>query len=641
MAYTSSFYFIGRKDGIERKWMLYESDDESNKIDLLYESPTKERNGVKIVVPVKWSDRVEFINKIKEQLAYFENVYFDCGYEIVNEKVKIVRSEHFQWSSLSRNSEIHICLDNVYYPIDWDKLGMSEVSFPVGLRFSLTDGLSPVPNREQLKYTNETKKAIIKKIEIVADYFVGKYNESIKNTDNVFEIIRYYENDARFVPHFDGSTKINIRNLGNVSTMAFVAPKLNKIKYLDMNRIYHIKDHLIQEYVVKQYLDNGRFYSSTKHSWRNTFYFRHVEEDEIYTFTELNPLKKAYLREILGNKKAKFLKKERKISLGDVKKRYTGRGYDNYVMLLELWKYPKSEWRERIKELQYVISLVTANFKDADKIEVPKEWLEARKKQRLQLMAVKGTNVRTKKLAGEVIGKIAQPLERYVSGKNCKFVPIKIQMEKAHIEKFFTIYGGEGDESLMQQLFTVIDRKKTRILFFSDRELKNLKEVDLHNWMEIGKFMKGKHKMFKRIVTAYLINSLMKEYSSVFYRAGQMADISTPLYDKLVQLKKYTETNFINGDEEIYKAMLTVAEENKLFDTSIYDVYKEVKFIFSKLPFLNPVFATMASYKNEGMLKATKDLFKYYKQRIDWKHYSLPINEELAVEVKEEELVEI
>jgi hypothetical protein len=30
----------------------------------------------KIIVPVKWSDRGDFMKKKKEQLAYFENVFF-------------------------------------------------------------------------------------------------------------------------------------------------------------------------------------------------------------------------------------------------------------------------------------------------------------------------------------------------------------------------------------------------------------------------------------------------------------------------------------------------------------------------------------------------------------------------------------
>jgi HSP90 family molecular chaperone len=41
LAYCSTFYFVCRKDGVERKYMMYEGED-VNTIDLLYETPTEE-----------------------------------------------------------------------------------------------------------------------------------------------------------------------------------------------------------------------------------------------------------------------------------------------------------------------------------------------------------------------------------------------------------------------------------------------------------------------------------------------------------------------------------------------------------------------------------------------------------------------
>jgi hypothetical protein len=64
LSYTSTFYFIARKNGIERKYMMYEGED-VNTIDLLYESETTEGNGVKVIVPVKYSDFYSFKVKIK------------------------------------------------------------------------------------------------------------------------------------------------------------------------------------------------------------------------------------------------------------------------------------------------------------------------------------------------------------------------------------------------------------------------------------------------------------------------------------------------------------------------------------------------------------------------------------------------
>jgi DNA topoisomerase VI subunit B len=60
LAYTSSFYFVCRKDGIERKYMMYEGED-VNTIDLMYEQSTQEPNGVKVIVPISYKDKSEFI----------------------------------------------------------------------------------------------------------------------------------------------------------------------------------------------------------------------------------------------------------------------------------------------------------------------------------------------------------------------------------------------------------------------------------------------------------------------------------------------------------------------------------------------------------------------------------------------------
>lgn len=636
LAYTSSFYFIGRKNGVERKWMLYESDDETNKIDLLYESATDEKNGVKVIIPVKWADSNEFYKKIQQQLAYFENVYFDCGTTIKND-FTIVRSEHFQWSEIAMTDRMHICLDNVYYPIDWDKLGISSIGFPVGLRFSLSDGIFPVPNREQLKYTKEAKEIILKKIQIVADHFVAKYNESIKETDDIFTILDYYASSAKHIPHFkEGKGWLDVQHLKHYSKLNFLVPKLRKIQLLNMKRVYEMKDYLLYEYSVKYTLNNSRFASERENSWRNRLDLRNVKDKEIYIFSDISGLKKTYLRDTLDYKRRYFVKKDKIIKLGSVKSRYTGMGINNYIAILQLFNHPKSEWRQRIMEWQYIVSLVTSNFIDVDKMEIPQEWLNDRKKQRVEQMIAKGTNIRRKKLIGEVTGKICSNLERYVSGKNCKLVPIAIQMKEAHKDKKFLIYGGAEHESLFQKLYTVIDKKKVHLVIFSERELKNLKEIELHNWMEIGKFMEGKHKIYRRIVTAYLIHKLKEEYKEVFENTEVLREISTSLGDKVIALYDYEQDHFHNGDGDTYEAMLKVAEEHKLFDSAIYSIYNDVRAVFNKLPFLNTMFYCVNYKTKEEIVAPIRDLFKYYKQRIDWKHYTLPINEEIKVEEVEE-----
>lgn len=627
--------------------MLYESDDESNKIDLLYESATTERNGVKVIVPVKWGDRETFFKKIKEQLAYFENVFFDCtnGWETINnETIKIVRSEHFQWSSLSKDSLMHICLDNVYYPIDFAKLGIYNIAAPVGLRFSLKDGIFPVPNRETIKYTKETKDIILAKIREVAEYFVTKYNEGIKDCDDIFKIFETYRHSQVYVPHLSGNGNMEIHSsLLSYSRIPLLKPKLNKVKLLDMKKIFDIRDYLLQEYEVK-YLYQHRKFNGERKSWRwkKTLAYDSVYTDNVYVFTELLPTKKLYFRELLDWQTRYFVRKERTFKLGDVKRKFTGRGFDNYVAMLQLHDHPKSEWRTRIKECQYIISLLTAKFIDADKIEIPQEWFDNRKKQRVETMIANGTNIRRKKLIGEVSGKVASSLERYVANKNCKFVPITYQMKDAHKGKRLIIYGNSANEPLFQKLYSVFDVKGFSFVIFSEREMKNLEKIELHNWIEVGKFMEGKHKAFRRVVTGYLIHKLIEEYSGVFNRASELKQISTPLGEKLEKLFLYHDEYFTrDGDKELYKLMIGVAEDKKLFDYSIFDVYQEVKYILERLPFLEPMCERM-SYRDNSLIPYIIDLCKYYKQRINWQNYTLPINEKVEGPVEEvvEEIID-
>ena len=634
LAYTSAFYFIGRKDGIERKWMMYEG-DEDIKIDLLYESPTKERNGVKVIVPVKYGDRWDFEKKIKEQLAYFESVYFDCGDSVENNFI-ITRTEDFQWSELNNDRNLHICLDNVYYPIDFAKLGISTINFPIALRFKLTDGLFPVPNREQLKYSPEAKKLIMDKIAKIADFFVNKYNTNIKDSDNIFDIFRHYSGASRYVDGV-GKHSLDVSFLKSYSKIKFNDPELIGLKLLKIKDLLHLKDYLLQEYVIKYTFRNGRFNSEANNKWRSTLYFSNIEGKEVYIYNELSFHKKAYLREtLIGYTNKEFVKLEKSIKLGNPYKKVTGSGMDCWMKILNLQSHPRKEWRERIKECQYIISLLTAHFIDVDKIDIPKEWFESRKKEKLQKVAISG-KIRRKKLTGEVTGKMSENLERYVSGKDCKFVSTVIQMKDAHKAKYFIVYGGTEDEDKFQKYFTIFNKKDVKFVMFSERELKNLKDVELHNWMKMEEFEKGKHKIFRRAVTAYLINSLKSQNYNVFTRRNIIKEVSEDLYNKIDRLDKYREKYFLNGNEELYKSILLVAEEGNLYDSSIYSTYKNVKNIVEKLTFLNPILGVIPTYTIDvNLYKALKDLFKYNNYRIDWQHYKAPIvNEEPLVNIEE------
>ena len=171
--------------------------------------------------------------------------------------------------------------------------------------------------------------------------------------------------------------------------------------------------------------------------------------------------------------------------------------------------------------------------------------------------------------------------------------------------------------------------------------MKNFDQINIHNWMPIETFMKGENKPFKRIVTAHLINKLICANRATFEKSYNLKTISSSLTNKLEELSLYKSRNYIYGNENIFEAMLEVAEANKLFDTEIYSTYVEVKNILEKLPFINVLFRQFSSYgNNTEMQDIMVDMFKYYKHRIDWKRYGITIQEKVSEEILTDETIE-
>lgn len=637
LAYCSSFYFTCRKNGVERKYMMYEGED-VNTIDLLYEKPTTERNGVKVIIPVSWRDRWEFQSKIKEQLAYFESVYFDVE-SMTNDEVVIMRHEDFQWSSLAKNDDLHICLDNVYYPIDFGKLEISAIRFPIALRFSLTDGLFPTPNRESLRYTREAKEVIMKKLAKVADFFVNKYNETVKETDDIYAAMGYFNRNERYLSNFmSGGGNLNVKPLAEYSTIKFATPSVAGLHYETAEYYNRIRDYILGEYEFKHEISGGKFRTAGRYYYNVIDSF---QNNKVYIYSDRIPgVKKDYLKEITPRHERVYIVKK----TSSFKLKSKGGAYDSYNNILGLSKYPRTSWRDRIKEFQYVQSLLTKKVINLDDVVVPQEFIDARKKQTLKVVnGVAVAKDRRKKLEGEVTGKMVHPLERTVYGQYGKYVSEVIQMKTAHQLPYLMVYGGSSHSTKLDKMYSIFPKHTTKFMVFSDRELTRLKEIDLHNWIHIDDFMKGNNIVFKRAATAALIHKLIREeYRPVFDRIRRMSHISTDIHDSMEELVKYSEKYYLYGNDELLDSIVKLAEDNNLFDESIYSTYKEIKGIFDSLPFINPVFSACNSYVREtdAMSDAIRDLFKYYKQRIDWKHYNIKLNEEVVAPISEDSQIE-
>lgn len=627
LAYSSSFYFTARKNGIERKYMMYEG-EETNTIDLLYEKPTTERNGVKVVVPVAYKDRSDFVTKIREQLAYFEDVFFKS--QLITNNFKIIRSEDYQVSTLSVGKYLHLCLDNVYYPLDFQKLGIAPVEVPIGLRFGLSDGIFPIPSRESIRYTPEAKKIILEKIKKVADTLVTEYNKSIQEVDKIDDIFNYYLNSTKNM--MIDTIAISISKIQSMSSVNIKEPKLKNVKLLDLHQITMSRESFVRNCHIKMHLYKGKFVSKDK---GYSPYIRDVLTSRNYLFYDamIPAIKKEYLKTLYSSyDKFYLIKKVEKRKLGFPRKSFTDSTYFN---LLSLGKYPRSEWRQRIKEYQYIENQIISRMTNIDDVVVPVEFINSRKATKASL-----SNKRDR-FEGTVLCKEASPLERYMSNQYCKFVPITFDISFARKFGGLIIYGNYDQTSELDDLYQLGmgSEIKLKILSMSEREKKVLDKLDIHNLISLDNFMKGDSKPFKRFVTAYLIQKLTQEHNQTFYKKDHLKTISTTLYDKLQLLESYKKKHLRNAEPELINAILDVAEKHRLFDEEIYYIYLEIKHLLKRLTFLEPVMAEIAyryvTDKADKLIPVLVDLFKYYKCRIDYTNYKISLNQEEAFDFDE------
>ncbi len=641
LAYSSSFYFVARKNGVERKYMMYEGED-TNSIDLLYETQTTEGNGVKVIVPVNYYDRHQFTTKIKEQLAYFDSVYFDVDPGIsysVDNNFTIHRAEHYQYSSLALSNEMHLCLDNVSYPIDWEKLGIDRIYMKLALRFSLNDGLFPTPNREAIRYTQEAKQTILKKIETVANVFMDKYNENITEKADIKSIMEFHGSYNRYIDGsiIGSSDRIDIKEILKLATTPMKQPKLEGIELLDLKRLAEKgKDYFLGEYQVKYRYQNGRF-NNAKNYWTTNMRPQDMESHfgGVYVFADrLTKTKQDYLRSQLGDsyKTVYFVKKDKPFKLRSGHQI----DYHTYWSLLNLENYPKSQWRQIIKELQHVVGLYAKDFIDCDAIQIPQTWTDAQKAKRMKILAkpVTVNGVKKVRMKGEFSGKVGTKTELNLADQYAKFVPTTYKMEDVHKVKKLHVYGKEADKKTMDSYWSVFNAHAVFVIV-AQATYENLQKADLHNWITIDKFMEGKNRPFRTMATEFLIEQMIRDKKYTFDRINIVSTVSKDLGDKLTILSEYNRSNGRPyADGNVKKTIIDYAKEHNLFDQPIYMIYKQVNEVFEKLPFLNEMLGVMhyTCNDNHPLIKALTDLFKYHKHRVNLEHYTLKLTEDAPLE---------
>lgn len=601
----------------------------------MYENDTELPNGVIVSVPIKYGDYSEFFNKCKEQLAYFDSVYFDIpGF---NNDFKIYREKDFQWSELCSNGYMHISMDNVYYPIDWAKLGVSGINIPVALRFSLTDGLIPIPNREQLEYTNTTKKIILDKIKVVADWMVEKWNSENDDKDSVLDVWNALNSSYKSISfHNDKNELLKTFDITSILRYGNVIPKSPSVKgisHIDLLKVRLMRDNLLRGW---RYAGEVKVSGYAKKWCNKVEHWNSSDQHDILTKLVANNSAPIFIAE---DKVGNVLKDFVKDTIG---KCYiiTESAYEftlaYYKKVLGLSSVKKSEWRTHINEFRTIQQQFLKNVKYLKDIKPTADWLQERKN-KIVRSAASRTDL------GEIHPKYAEPSARW-GGSYASF---KQNGRKAIKDLYkhpsLVVYGTEEEKDRLSELFRLIEN--TEVCILGKKDYEKMEKLSVHNFIKIETFMEGRYKEFGRTCTSYKIQEVFNKNNDLLGNIPYLRKLQSEFAEDLEKLIKYKK-GYTFYNTALMTEMLEICDKNKLWDLEILAILHRVEKWMGVFSFITnfKVESRYSSVVSEETLPLAKEILRARKVRMNLLNYKLVnvvTNDGLTVETDAEPTVDV
>ena len=566
LSYTNEVFITTRVDSIQYEYLMHKSEGVPQ-IDLLVTKTTDLPNGTTIKINIQsWSDKRAFITKTKEQLAYFENVYFNIDAEDLNSKFKLLKAKTFTQSTLD-SRELRIKIGPVSYPVDWNVIThplnlIRHTMQGIAVNFNIGE-IAITPNRESVLYNKLTIDNINKKFEEVLKEIKELYDKQVLE----YESPRAYLNALSTAYIQIGNITYNIHPIVQNNYIDFKVPVLKGLDIPTLN-VKNIEE-LMYGYRHNTTIQNNR--KLEKQYTATPF----IDEGDKYVFINkcsLEPKHNKYLSEKIGKSYWKVLHRHKLTKL--MPKDSAPLSYYN---ILGLRKVPKAKWRETIKKfIAWQEAFVEKHTIKYDDYVPTKEWLKAQKTdmQKADMQSLR-------KMQGKILVKV--PEKSYTWGKTCIFKNADWHINSLDNHRKFIVYGTEEDKDLLQSLwqFTKIIKLNFNVIITAKINHKYLQL--LPNFMHITKFMEGKTRYFKRFISLYRLYSV---YSSTdaknLYSCRELFKyLNTDVYNTMLKIEEYakeynnvkpayTDSKF----EELLKSMQEVAESKNLYDWQI-ETYKD------------------------------------------------------------------
>lgn len=642
LSYTNEIFITTRVDGVQYEYLMHKSEGVPQ-IDLLITKLVDLPNGTTIKVNIKdWSDRRQFVQKTKEQLAFFENVYFNIDDQpYLNEKFKVYKAKTFTYSTLE-SRDLRLKIGPVSYPIDWDVISKStplktfdHVLSGIAINFKIGD-LAITPNRESILYNKQTLENIAKAFEATCQEIADLYDKNIDEYEDIEKFVDAINNPAVKI----GDRHFKILPILQATNTPVKHPRLKGLAV----DVYpsNSAQQLFYGYTCKTVIRNGRK-NDRDYSKNISFYPNQATQYLLVENIALNPAQNKYISETFNNNEWYVIRKVKTIL----------KAKDNstlcYYKLLGLDSIPKAKWRDTIKTFQkWQYDYITKHSVKYDDHVPPKTWVKVQK-----TATAKPNTSNLRKLTGKILVKL--PERAYGYSNYYVYKGKDWELKSLPKQKKYIIYGLEDDKETLEKLqhFAPILKDSFTTLVTAKSNHKYLQL--LPNAMEVNEFINAKipvfvekkgYKYFGKFMSLLKLVETFNSLDNLYNTIELIKYLNTPFYKAFKEMQKLyvaSKTTLPTSDwekdkwKELLESMTQIAEAHNIHDPEIEALIKVVTDYAKQFEYLIHVKGSTGKWDNGKSLsdynKAQKEfavfVCKAKKVKLDLIHYQPKQDEQI------------
>lgn len=268
-AYNNTFTIISHCNGVRTTYCAYIDETNIGKISELQSVATTE-TGIEIQIPIRAADIDVIKDRCMKLLPYFHPAP-ECNYTIVQPEYS-VKGESWGIRTDFGTGPMAV-MGNVPYPIDATRIpeldgpGKEILQCGIDIWFPIGE-LSVSASREQLEYTDDSRKAIFKRLKVIRNEILANLKIEFDSCPNVWAARMFYQKTQRTSTAQGRHTGYGYNTRNIVATLA--ASTFNVYHGIRLDAPSLEFDKLISDQITVRYLagNSHKASDSGSASWR-------------------------------------------------------------------------------------------------------------------------------------------------------------------------------------------------------------------------------------------------------------------------------------------------------------------------------------------------------------------------------------